>query len=333
MTKCQLYYSYDQYEELRHIQENYQLQMNQNYNNHQQQQQQQQPQNGLLIDPLSYKFFHLNNQIEKNQLLSSKNDDLTTDLLSNLNNGKKLFKKVTSIPLYNATASSSNPTPQFTPSSSALKRRICYYSNWGVYRELNPPLYPDQIDPALCTHIHFAFARIDPKNLTVVATEEHDNNWTAKINMPLYIRLYGLKRRNPNLRIILAIGGWSAGSEAFNQVTRTQDNRAKLINDTINYLREWNFDGVDLDWEYPGEVERGADVDSKTNFDMLVNEFRLAVDLEAETNAFGKRKLILSSAVASDPKKVDNGYFVANLCQQLDYVCFDKLRLKDVLDR
>jgi GH18 family chitinase len=107
-------------------------------------------------------------------------------------------------------------------------------------------LYPDQIDPALCTHIHFAFAKIDPKNFSILPTEEHDINWTAKSNMPLYIRLYGLKRRNPNLKILLAIGGWSARSEGFNYATKTAENRTRFINETINFLREWNFDGVDL---------------------------------------------------------------------------------------
>ena len=32
-------------------------------------------------------------------------------------------------------------------------------------------------------------------------------NWTEMSHMPLYIRLYGLKRRNSKLKTLLAVGG------------------------------------------------------------------------------------------------------------------------------
>ena len=73
-----------------------------------------------------------------------------------------------------------------------------------------------------------------------------------------------------------------------------------------------------IDWEFPGDPWRGADTRSKENFDALVTEFRTAVNAESE--ASGKRRLLITSAVAADPKKISNGYNVANLCKQLDYV-------------
>lgn len=132
--------------------------------------------------------------------------------------------------------------------SSTLQRRVCYFANWAPYRELSPPLYPDDIDPTLCTHIHYAFAKIDVQTLALLPTEEHDMNWTERTNMPLYIRLYGLKRRNMALKILLAVGGWSAKSDGFNLASRNHHNRSRFINQTIKVLREWNFDGVDLGW-------------------------------------------------------------------------------------
>jgi hypothetical protein len=104
------------------------------------------------------------------------------------------------VPLLSSTTSSAQM-------SSSLTRRICYFANWAPYREVSPPLYPDNIDPSLCTHIHYAFAKIDPATLALVPTEDHDMNWTEKSNMPLYIRLYGLRRRNMALKILLAVGG------------------------------------------------------------------------------------------------------------------------------
>lgn len=46
-----------------------------------------------------------------------------------------------------------------------------------------PTLYPDHIDPLLCTHIHYAFADINPLTLTITPTEEHDIHWTDRIGM------------------------------------------------------------------------------------------------------------------------------------------------------
>ncbi len=31
------------------------------------------------------------------------------------------------------------------------------------------------------------------------------------------------------------------------------------------------------DWEFPGSVERGADIESKANFNFLISEFRVAM--------------------------------------------------------
>jgi GH18 family chitinase len=75
-----------------------------------------------------------------------------------------------------------------------------------------------------------------------------------------------------------------------------------------------------IDWEFPGDKDRGADPNSRENFNALVTEFRAAVNAESEQS--GRRRLLITSAVASDPKKINNGYIVNNLCKQLDYVRF-----------
>ncbi|CAF2382525.1 unnamed protein product [Rotaria sp. Silwood2] len=198
-------------------------------------------------------------------------------------------------------------------------RVVCYYTNWSLYREAMPTLYPDHIDPLLCTHIHYAFADINPLTLTITPTEEHDIHWTDRLGMPLYLRMYGLKRRNPSLKIILSVGGWSARSKGFNAVLRSDNNRAKFINQTIAFLQEWQFDGLDLDWEFPGSRDRGASTDSKIKFNILIRELRQAFEDDAirinKTN-----RLLLTAAVAADPKKIDQGYVIEEFCNGLDYV-------------
>ncbi|CAF1245074.1 unnamed protein product [Adineta ricciae] len=198
-------------------------------------------------------------------------------------------------------------------------RVVCYYTNWSLYREAMPTLYPDHIDPLLCTHIHYAFADIDPLTLAITPIEEHDIHWTDRLGMPLYLRMYGLKRRNPSLKIILSVGGWSARSKGFNAILRSDNTRAKFINQTITFLEEWQFDGLDLDWEFPGSRDRDAEPDSKLKFNILVQELRQAFEEEAGRMNKSNR-LLLTAAVASDPKKVNEGYIVDEFCNSLDYI-------------
>ena len=38
---------------------------------------------------------------------------------------------------------------------------VCYYTNWAQYRNEPAKYFPENIDPFLCTHIIFAFAKIN----------------------------------------------------------------------------------------------------------------------------------------------------------------------------
>jgi chitinase len=68
----------------------------------------------------------------------------------------------------------------------------------------------------------------------------------------IYSRLNKLKRINPDFKIILAIGGWtdSQGSKYSNMVSNPTK-RQQFVSNTVQFLRENKFDGLDFDWEYP----------------------------------------------------------------------------------
>ena len=104
----------------------------------------------------------------------------------------------------------------------------------------------------------------------------------------LYQRVVGLKATNPSLKVMLAIGGWSFGTSKFKEVAETRFSRQTFIFSAIPFLREHNFDGLDVDWEYP----KAAD---KENFVAYLKELREAFEFEAEET--GNDKLLLSAAV------------------------------------
>ena len=68
------------------------------------------------------------------------------------------------------------------------------------------------------------------------------------------------------------------GSYAFNHIVASAESRWIFIQNAIDYLRKWNFDGLDLDWEYPGLPERGTTEETREQFNDFVR-VRIANDM------------------------------------------------------
>ncbi len=98
-----------------------------------------------------------------------------------------------------------------------------------------------------------------------------------------------LKSKAPGLRIWLSLGGWTfsdngtATQPVFADLSSTTAKRAKFIGNLITFMREWGFDGVDLDWEYPGAPDRGGNkfVDTD-NYVALLQDMKTRFDAEPE---------------------------------------------------
>ena len=79
-------------------------------------------------------------------------------------------------------------------------------------------------------------------------------------------------------------------------------NRRLFIFSAMDYLRERNFDGLDLDWEFP----RGPE--DKKNFVELLKELREA--FEAEAREKKEKRLLLTAAVSAGAETIRGGYDV-----------------------
>ncbi len=93
--------------------------------------------------------------------------------------------------------------------------------------------------------------------------------------------------------------------------------RAKFIREAVAFIKKYNFDGLDLDWEYPACWQTECKEDRKKDkqaFTAWVRELREAFDNEPGG------QLLLSTAVSPSKKIIDAGYEVAQLAKYFDWV-------------
>lgn len=115
-----------------------------------------------------------------------------------------------------------------------------YIASW----EINGSTPLTAIPADNLTHLFYAFADVLPDGTVQL---DQSNGLDGDISF-----LQSLKSANPDLKIIVSIGGasdWDFSSAA------TPENRSNLITSAINFMNANDFDGIDIDWETPTREE------------------------------------------------------------------------------
>ncbi len=86
------------------------------------------------------------------------------------------------------------------------------------------------------------------------------------------------KERNPDLKVMIACGGW--GADGFSDMALTEESRAKFINSAADFIKKYQLDGMDMDWEYPGISGAGtmSRPEDTQNFTALMKGLREMLD-------------------------------------------------------
>ncbi|KAJ8753143.1 hypothetical protein K2173_017710 [Erythroxylum novogranatense] len=182
--------------------------------------------------------------------------------------------------------------------AQSVVRAAYWYSDSG--------LSISDINSTLFTHLFCAFADLDSQTNEVTISSANQAQFSSFTQT--------VQQKNPSVRTLLSIGGGGNGSIAddFASMASQASSRATFIDSSISLARTYNFNGLDLDWEYPDST------DKMTNFGLLLTELRAAVANESAQT--GNTTLLLSAAVfySSDYYTID--YPVNSISSGLDWI-------------
>ena len=155
-----------------------------------------------------------------------------------------------------------------------------------------------RIDATMLTHINYAFANV--RDGKVVLERDIDAGNFARLNT--------LKARNPDLKILLSVGGWS-WSDHFSDAALTDAARETFARSAIDLLKTHRLDGIDLDWEYPGQ--QGEDntyrPEDKQNFTLLLKTMREHLDAQSAADGLsGPDTYLLTIATGANQSYLDH---------------------------
>ncbi|KAL7296155.1 hypothetical protein TKK_0010696 [Trichogramma kaykai] len=166
------------------------------------------------------------------------------------------------------------------------KKVVCYFTDWSIQQ-----FPPQNVDTNLCTHIIYAFVVPD------------GNGGVSAPKRDVVDGLNSLRLKNPDLKVMIAVGGDNQ-SHLFSPSVRTPDMIQRFVNNLYNLVKQYGFDGIDLDWEYPSQSDRD-------NFSQLVRKLKERLDPE---------NLLLSAAVYPVNLERGKGYNIPEISRYFDFI-------------
>jgi len=194
------------------------------------------------------------------------------------------------------------------------KMVVCYWGTWANYRPKDGKFTPEDVDPLLCTHLIYSFVGLDETSSTIKSL---DTWMDLEENYALggFRKATDLKLSYPHLKVTLAIGGWNEGSKKYSDMAKDPVKRKKFVRSALQFVVMHQFDGLDIDWEYPAK-RQGAPED-KENFIYLLSDLY---------KVFSKNNLLLTAAIGAPAQTIDISYNIPMMYKYLDYVhvmCYD----------
>ncbi|NDI35829.1 glycosyl hydrolase family 18 protein [Chengkuizengella sediminis] len=233
---------------------------------------------------------------------------------------------------------------------------VGYYPSWGAYGR---DYQVWDMDVSKVTHINYAFADIcwDGRHGNPDPTGPNPTTWTCQdengtIDVPNGSIVLGdpwidvqksnpgdtwdepikgnikqlnlLKEQNPHLKTMISVGGWT-WSNRFSDAAASQITRENFANSAVDFLRKYQFDGVDLDWEYPvsgGLPGNSTRPEDKQNYTLLLQEVREKLNIAGAEDG---KYYSLTIASGAGPTYAQNTELdkIANVVDWINIMTYD----------
>lgn len=214
--------------------------------------------------------------------------------------------------------------------TNKTKKVFGYFTEWSIYdRQYSVDMIPDK----QLTHIIYAFMLPNPSqddyNLLAKnypfppkpyypppqiaeGTLVFHDEYAGKSNID---KLKVLKNKNPNIKILISVGGWTL-SWTLSKICANVTLRNTFVKSAVDFIIKNGFDGIDIDWEYPGKQGIGFNyidpINDPINFLQLIRDLR---------NEFSKRSTgkyyEITAAVGTSPEVIKN---YKDIHPELDYL-------------
>jgi chitinase len=248
------------------------------------------------------------------------------------------------------------PSSPAARAAAAGRQVVGYFIEWGIYgRNYTVKNVKTSGSADKLTVINYAFGNVAPDgNGNVVCKladdwADYQRPWTAdesvtgqEVTWPRPIlgnfqQLQALKEQNPDLKVLISIGGWTF-SKYFSDAALTKQSRERFVSSCIDLFIKgdipdpgWGgmggagaaagvFDGIDVDWEWPGSEGNAGNVirpQDKQNYTKLLQEFRK--QLHAYGNGKAHKDYLLTAFLPASSAKIDAGFEVPDIFGALSF--------------
>jgi chitinase len=153
----------------------------------------------------------------------------------------------------------------------------------------------DSFDVWRLSHINYAF--VDIKNNRAWL----HNEATDTVNLR---KLSELRKINPDLKILISIGGWT-WSKNFSDAVLTDTSTHNFVSSAVLIVSKYNLDGIDIDWEYPGMIGDSNIFrpEDKQHYTLLFKDLRQSLD---SLSLLTHMKYYVTTAVGGSQNYIDH---------------------------
>ena len=177
-------------------------------------------------------------------------------------------------------------------------------------------------DPSVLTHINYAFAEL-------YMVDGVYQGFKVQGNLSRFETIASLKKSAPDLKICLSFTHGVSNSDnkqggSFSALSKSEANRKAFAEDCLAFLKKYNLDGVDLDWEFPGLSWSGAASDPSCDTD---NYVELVKQLR---ETLGSDYTISYAGYCMDKQSVSDGWRYVDIKAMDPYVDYVNIMTYDL---